>query len=148
MVLNEGKPNWQANANGVDLNHNYDALWEVGKAAEVENGIFGPGPTRYSGETFESESESRAVANFSRSMNFDLVIALHSRREHNTENRVRTMYVVTNNLQWELKCFRIYFKLLQKFHCRTISFICSILFSISATNLNCVLARSRLCSGR
>ncbi|MCL2838319.1 MAG: M14 family metallocarboxypeptidase [Oscillospiraceae bacterium] len=69
---------WQANNNGVDLNHNYDALWAVGKAAEPENGIFGPGPTRYSGEFPESESESRAVANFSRSVNFDLVIALHS----------------------------------------------------------------------
>ena len=72
---------WQSNNNGVDLNHNYDALWEIGKAAEPENGIFGPGPTRHSGEFPESESESRAVANFSRSVNFDLAIALHSQGE-------------------------------------------------------------------
>ena len=72
---------WQSNNNGVDLNHNYDALWEIGKAAEPDNGIFGPGPTRHSGESPESESESRAVANFSRSINFDLVIALHSQGE-------------------------------------------------------------------
>jgi len=82
--LNNLRPDsaaWQANSRGVDLNHNYDALWEVGKSAETENNIFGPGPTRYSGEYPESESESRAVANFTRSMNFDLVIALHSQGE-------------------------------------------------------------------
>ena len=72
---------WQANNNGVDLNHNYDALWQVGKSAERENGVFGPGPTRYSGEHPESEAESRAVANFSRSIKFDLAIALHSQGE-------------------------------------------------------------------
>ena len=80
IALNQGL-HWQANSNGVDLNHNYDALWEVGKAHEIENGVFGPGPTRYSGEFPESEAESRAVANFSRKMNFDLAIALHSQGE-------------------------------------------------------------------
>ena len=31
---------WQANANGVDLNHNYDALWQKSKSMEQEYGIF------------------------------------------------------------------------------------------------------------
>lgn len=73
--------NWQANIRGVDLNHNYDALWELSKAAEAEYGIFGPGPTRFSGPYPESESESKAVADFTRSHNFRLVLAYHSQGE-------------------------------------------------------------------
>ncbi len=76
-----GKPYknvWQANARGVDLNHNYNALWERAKALEPENGIYGPGPTRYGGEAPESEPESRCVADFTRICKFDMVIALHS----------------------------------------------------------------------
>lgn len=69
---------WQANNRGVDLNHNYNALWDMSKAAEQENGIDGPGPTRYSGASPESEPESRAAADFTRRMQFDLVIAFHS----------------------------------------------------------------------
>lgn len=69
---------WQANNRGVDLNHNYNALWQQSKAAEQENGILGPGPTRYSGTAPESEPESRAVADFTRREDFDLVIAFHS----------------------------------------------------------------------
>ncbi|WZL71910.1 M14 family metallopeptidase [Clostridiaceae bacterium 35-E11] len=73
--------NWQANIRGVDLNHNYDALWELSKAAEPEYGVFGPGPTRFSGPYPESEPESKAVADFTRSHNFRLVLAYHSQGE-------------------------------------------------------------------
>ena len=38
----------QANSNGVDLNHNYDAGFEEYKKTEKELGIEGPCPTRYS----------------------------------------------------------------------------------------------------
>lgn len=69
---------WQANNRGVDLNHNYNAGWKQSKAAEEENGIQGAGATRYSGIAPESEPESRAVANFTRQQQFDLVIAFHS----------------------------------------------------------------------
>lgn len=69
---------WQANNRGVDLNHNYNAMWNESKAAEKENGILGAGPTRYSGASPESEPESRAVADFTRRQQFDLVIAFHS----------------------------------------------------------------------
>ena len=69
---------WQANANGVDLNHNYDALWDLSKRSGPEYGIFGPGPTRYAGECPESEPESSAVACFTRNNDFNLVIAFHS----------------------------------------------------------------------
>lgn len=64
-----------------DLNHNYDASWDLSKQAEAIYGITGPGPTRYSGTAPESEPESKAVANFTRSHNFRLVIAYHSQGE-------------------------------------------------------------------
>ncbi|MBW9171884.1 peptidoglycan-binding protein [Clostridium estertheticum] len=73
--------NWSANIRGVDLNHNYDAMWQESKNAEASYGIYGPGPTRYSGTSPESESESKAVANFTRSNNFRLVIAYHTQGE-------------------------------------------------------------------
>lgn len=72
---------WQANNNGVDLNHNYNAAWEESKQAEAALGITGPGPTRFSGPYPESEPESRTVANFTRSHNFRLVMAYHSQGE-------------------------------------------------------------------
>ncbi len=75
-----GQP-WQANARGVDLNHNYDALWHLSKQAEQEYGITGPGPTRFSGAFPESEPETRAVANFTRQNSFDLAMAFHSQGE-------------------------------------------------------------------
>ena len=72
---------WSANIRGVDLNHNYDALWQKSKEAEKIYGVYGPGPTRYSGTAPESESESKAVADFTRKNNFRLVIAYHSQGE-------------------------------------------------------------------
>lgn len=72
---------WQANIRGVDLNHNYNALWERSKEAEAQYGITGPGPTRYSGPYAESEPESKAVADFTRNHNFRLVLAYHSQGE-------------------------------------------------------------------
>lgn len=72
---------WEANNHGVDLNHNYNALWQLSKDAEASYGVFGPGPTRYSGPYPESEPETKAVVSFTRSHNFRLVIAYHSQGE-------------------------------------------------------------------
>ncbi len=69
---------WQANVRGVDLNHNYNAMWERSKEMEKEYGIFSPGPTRFSGEAPESEPESHALAEFTREKNFKMVLAFHS----------------------------------------------------------------------
>ncbi|MFA5528760.1 MAG: M14 family metallocarboxypeptidase, partial [Peptostreptococcales bacterium] len=69
---------WSANIRGVDLNHNYDALfWEYKRLAE-ELGYDEPGPTRFPGPSPESEPESRAVADFTRNHNFKLVLAYHT----------------------------------------------------------------------
>ncbi len=80
MTLNKSGDfsNWQANSNGVDLNHNYAAMWEKSKSMEEEFGIKGAGPTRFSGIAPESESESHALAEFTRKHNFKMVLALHS----------------------------------------------------------------------
>lgn len=69
---------WQANARGVDLNHNYDAEFLMSKESEAANGIYGPGKTRYSGPHPESEPETKSLCDFTRNENFDLCIAFHS----------------------------------------------------------------------
>lgn len=78
---NDFSKNWQANIRGVDLNHNYDASWELSSQAELNYGIYGPGPTRHSGAYPESEPETRAVANFTRNHDFNMVLAFHSQGE-------------------------------------------------------------------
>ncbi len=78
MNGSENFSRWQANANGVDLNHNYDALWEKSKAMEKEYGIFSAGSTRFSGSKAESEPESHALAEFTRKFDFKMVLAFHS----------------------------------------------------------------------
>ena len=72
---------WQANINGVDLNHNYDASFEKGVFYQHKLGIFGPGPTRYSGPHPESEPESKAVAEFTRSFRPHIAVAYHTQGE-------------------------------------------------------------------
>lgn len=69
---------WEANNRGVDLNHNYNASWNLSKQAEKTYGVYGPGPTRYSGPYPESEPEVKSVVNFTRAHNFRLVLAYHS----------------------------------------------------------------------
>ncbi len=69
---------WQANFNGVDLNHNYDALWERAKEEERNLGINAPGPTRFGGEYPFSEPETRCLKKLTEENNFSLVAAFHS----------------------------------------------------------------------
>lgn len=61
---------WQANINGVDINHNYNAGWRVVKTR--------PGATKYSGPYVESEPETKAMVKFIRDTGFDMLIAFHS----------------------------------------------------------------------
>lgn len=73
---------WNANARGVDLNHNYDAYFEEYKTVEKEKGITG-GKTKYSGEYAESEPETAALASFIRynSEEIEGVLTLHTQGE-------------------------------------------------------------------
>jgi len=61
---------WQANARGVDINHNYNASWRVVKTKPCES--------KYAGPYSESEPETKAMVDFVRKMNFDILIAFHS----------------------------------------------------------------------
>ncbi len=72
---------WQANAAGVDINHNFAAGWDKLKKLEIENGINKPSPTRYGGEFPESEPETRSIASYCRSGNIVHAVAFHSQGE-------------------------------------------------------------------
>ena len=61
---------WQANARGVDINHNYNASWRVVKTKPCES--------KYAGPYSESEPETKAMVDFIRKMDFDILIAFHS----------------------------------------------------------------------
>ena len=72
---------WQANINGVDLNHNYDAGFKKGKALEAQEKIFSPGPTRFSGHFPFSEPETCAIKDFAIALSPDICVAYHSQGE-------------------------------------------------------------------
>lgn len=64
LAMNGGSDDfshWQANARGVDLNHNYDAGFAEYKRLEAESGITGGCATRFGGEAPESEPEVAAL---------------------------------------------------------------------------------------
>ena len=61
---------WQANANCVDINHNYDASWQVVEKASA--------PSKNSGPYSESEPETKAVVEFVRGEKFDRLLAFHA----------------------------------------------------------------------
>lgn len=69
---------WQANARGVDLNHNFPANWEVIHRREQDMGITKPSSTRYGGERPASEPETVALMNYINENNFTRAYALHS----------------------------------------------------------------------
>ena len=72
---------WQANARGVDLNHNYDAGYEAYREKEREAGITGGCPTRYSGAYAGSEPEVAALCRFLSLLRPALILTLHTQGE-------------------------------------------------------------------
>lgn len=72
---------WQANARGVDLNHNFDAGFRILKQQEAQHGIHGPGPGKFGGYYPESERETRALCTLCRRTSFEKTIAFHSQGE-------------------------------------------------------------------
>lgn len=66
---------WKANVNGVDLNDQFPAHWEMEKE---RRDVPGPGPRDYTGEAPLSEPESAALAAFTRKRDFRAVIAFHT----------------------------------------------------------------------
>ena len=72
---------WNANARGVDINHNFDAGWSELRNMEIEQGIVGPSPRRYGGYMPESEPETAALVSLTKARRPRTVIALHSQGE-------------------------------------------------------------------
>lgn len=72
---------WNANARGVDINHNFNAGWKELRALERKEGIYGPSPTRFGGFKPESEPETITLVNLCRNMKIRHVTALHSQGE-------------------------------------------------------------------
>lgn len=72
---------WNANARGVDINHNFAADWENLRSLERDNGIYGPAPSKYGGPSPESEPETLALCTLCRTKTMHHVTALHSQGE-------------------------------------------------------------------
>lgn len=84
LIMNHGSEDfshWQANARGVDLNHNYDAGFAEYKLLEGENEIENGAPTRYSGTEPESEPEVAYLCNFIRFRSLRAVLTFHTQGE-------------------------------------------------------------------
>ncbi len=73
---------WQANARGVDINHNYDYRFAEYKRLEEERGI-AAGATRYSGAYPESEPETLAVTRLVTQLKsrLSLILSFHTQGE-------------------------------------------------------------------
>ena len=64
---------WKANANGIDINRNFDAGWDTVPNEEQ------PGYDRYKGISSESEPETQILVNMVLNNNFDKVMSYHAR---------------------------------------------------------------------
>lgn len=77
----EAFSSWNANARGVDINHNFNADWYSLRDYEEARGISSPSPRRYGGAYPESEPETKAITRFLRSVPVDMLISFHSQGE-------------------------------------------------------------------
>lgn len=73
-IVLKGKPNYKANANGVDLNVNFDARWGSGVSNKRVKG-----ESDYIGEYPFSESESRALRDFTYLLRPIATVSYHSK---------------------------------------------------------------------
>lgn len=80
-ILARSELTWQANARGVDLNHNFDAGFPILQKLEREAGFCRPSPRRYGGKHPLSEPESRAIVKYVRKNNISRLYAFHSQGE-------------------------------------------------------------------
>lgn len=64
---------WKSNAEGVDVNRNFDALWE-----DYVDGIGRPSREKYKGTAPESTREAQALVNLTKKENFSRTVSYHS----------------------------------------------------------------------
>ena len=72
---------WQANYNGVDLNHNYDAGFYLAQTEVEKEGITGANCTKYGGSAPFCEPETQAIERLCEKYSFDMAIAFHTQGE-------------------------------------------------------------------
>ena len=72
---------WKANINGVDLNLQFPADWELAREIKYEQGYRTPAPRDYVGDGPLSEPESRAMYEFTMQKDFSLILAYHTQGE-------------------------------------------------------------------
>ncbi len=76
-TVNEYLESWKANVRGVDLNRNFDALWD-----EYKKGMSAPSHRNYKGSAAASEPETRAMVELTESLsNVQAVLCIHSQGE-------------------------------------------------------------------
>ena len=76
VICQNGKPYYKANANGVDLNVNFDARFGTGKY-----NVNTPGEENYTGAFPFSEKESRALRDFTLDVRPDATLSYHTKGE-------------------------------------------------------------------
>ena len=69
---------WKANLLGVDLNLQYPAGWLMAREIKFAAGYTRPGPRDYVGRAPLSQRESKALAEYTRQVNPQLVLAYHT----------------------------------------------------------------------
>lgn len=69
--------NWDANAKGVDLTHNFDLYFEKRKERRKSQGIYGPCRKGYGGPYAESEPETVALTDYCRSQTIHYTLAFY-----------------------------------------------------------------------
>ena len=98
---------WKSNANGVDLNRNFDALWE-----SYNDHLGHASADHYKGTAPECELESKALADLTRRFQFDATLSYHTQGEviywnFGQEGELKNMSLLLANRVSELTGYRL-----------------------------------------
>lgn len=98
---------WKSNANGVDLNRNFDARWE-----SYNDHLGHASADHYKGTAPECELESKALADLTRRFQFDATLSYHTQGEviywnFGQEGELKNMSLLLANRVSELTGYRL-----------------------------------------
>ena len=98
---------WKSNANGVDLNRNFDARWE-----SYNDHLGHASADHYKGTAPECELESKALADLTRQFQFDATLSYHTQGEviywnFGQEGELKNMTLLLANRVSELTGYRL-----------------------------------------
>ena len=72
---------WKANIEGIDLNLQYPANWELAREIKFAQGFVSPAPRDYVGSAPLVAPESNQLAGFTRQLDPSVILALHTQGE-------------------------------------------------------------------